>query len=75
MKLFRNELEAREKINAENNLEETPYSGSALVRTLNKHLKKIIMVKVSSCYAYFVDKNTNLFYVILLLNLRLGRIY
>ena len=30
MKLFRNELEAREKINVENNLEEKPYSGSAL---------------------------------------------
>ena len=30
MKLFRNELEAHEKINVGNNLEEKPYSGSAL---------------------------------------------
>ena len=63
MKLFRNELEAREKIKAENNLEETPYSGSPLVRTLNKHLKKINMVKVSSCYECFFDENMNLFYI------------
>ena len=27
-----------------------------LVRTLNKHLKKINVVKVNSCYAYFVDE-------------------
>ena len=30
MKLFRNKLKAREKINAENNLEEKPYSDSIL---------------------------------------------
>ena len=44
-----------------------------LVRTLNKHLKKINVVKVNSRYAYFVDGNINLFRVILLLNLRLEK--
>ena len=80
MILFRNELEAREKVNVENNFEEKPYSGSALhssssdsksfykegfkkinlARTLNKYLKKINVVKVSSCYAYFVDENISI---------------
>ena len=79
MKLFRNELDAREKINVEDNLVEKPIKTVLkkinLVRTLNKHLKKINMVKVNSCYAYFVDENVSLFRVILLLNLTLEKIY
>ena len=39
MKLFRNELEPCEKINVANNLEEKPYSDSAL-HSSSSHVKK-----------------------------------
>ena len=41
MKLYRNELEAREKINVENNLEENLYSGSALHSSSNDDKKNL----------------------------------